>query len=74
MVTFLITAGASAGNYVIAFEDLRGSQSPDRDFNDLVVEVQGAAPVPEPGTIGLLALGLFAFGRRAANARKETVR
>lgn len=74
MVTFLITSGASAGNYVIAFEDLRGSQSPDRDFNDLVVEVQGAAPVPEPGTLGLLALGLAVFGRRAANARKETAR
>ncbi|HEY6547950.1 MAG TPA: DUF4114 domain-containing protein [Vicinamibacteria bacterium] len=74
MVTFLVTTGASAGSYVIAFEDLRGNQSPDRDFNDLVVEVQGAAPGPEPGMIGLLALGLAALGRRAANSRKEATR
>ena len=38
MVTWLITGGASAGNHVIAWEDLRGGG--DRDFNDLVIEVE----------------------------------
>ena len=72
MITFLITGGASAGNFVLAFEDLarvaygnvRGAI--DRDFNDLVVEVEGAALLtPEPGTIAFLGLGLAALALRA---------
>jgi hypothetical protein len=73
MVTFLITGYMSdPGNtdnqfvnftdgphYVIAFED--GS---DFDFNDLVVEVKGVAPVPvpEPTTMIAGALLLLPFG------------
>ncbi len=57
MVTFLITSGARAGNYVIAWEDLRNLG--DHDYNDLVLEVSGAAPLatPEPGSWLLLSVG-----------------
>jgi hypothetical protein len=62
MVTWLITGGEAAGNYVIAWEDLpRGG---DRDFNDIVLEVR---VVPIPAALWLFAsglLGLIGFARR----------
>jgi len=68
MVTWLITGGSgnTAGNFVIAWEDLWGGG--DRDFNDLVVEVN-VAPVPIPGTILLLSSGLV--GLVALRRRKK---
>ena len=60
MVTYFITSGASAGKYVIAWEDL--SNLGDKDYNDLVLEITGARPyavVPEPGTLALLTMGLL---------------
>ena len=44
-------------HYVIAFED-----GTDMDYNDLVVEVSGVAPVPEPTTVIAGALLLLPFG------------
>lgn len=49
------------GNFVLAWEDLAGLG--DKDYNDLVVEVRGAAPAtPEPGTLLLVGMGLMGIG------------
>jgi hypothetical protein len=64
MATWLITGGPSAGNYVIAWEDLYGLG--DMDFRDLVVEVSGVSPIPAPGAIvlGSIGLGFVSWLRR----------
>jgi hypothetical protein len=53
MVTFLITGGADrgniVGNYVIAWED-RSVPGSDLDYQDAVIEVTEAAPIPEAST------------------------
>ena len=71
MVTFavngyLATAGLASSyvafadtHYVIAFED---SANGDYDYNDLVVEVSGVTPVPEPTTMIAGALLLLPLG------------
>ncbi len=41
--------------YVLAFED---GVDKDSDFDDLVVMVESVQPVPEPGTVALLGIGL----------------
>jgi Domain of unknown function (DUF4114) len=61
MVTFAITGGADAGDYVIAFEDLPYGQS-DLDYNDFVVQVSGVKPVPEASTMIAGALLLLPLG------------
>ena len=72
MVTWLITGnegqgqGNEVGNFVIAWEDLPGGG--DRDFNDIVVEVN-VAPVPIPAAVWLFGsglLGLIGIARRKA--------
>jgi len=60
MVTYLITSGAGAGNYVVAWEDLMNLG--DADYNDLVLQISGAHPyaeAPEPGTLALLTVGIL---------------
>lgn len=59
MVTFFIAGGNRAGGYVLAWEDLPFLG--DRDYNDLVLEVQGVHPatIPEPATLVLLISGLI---------------
>jgi hypothetical protein len=61
MVTFEITGGTHAGDYVIAFEDLPYGIS-DLDYNDFVVQVSGVAPVPEATTTIAGALLLLPLG------------
>jgi len=68
MVSWLITDGVYAGDYVLAWEDLK--HLGDRDYNDLVVRVSGASVVPLPSSIVLFMsgmLGLASVVRRRSN-------
>ncbi len=53
---------APAGTTVVGFEDLgprtTSGFNPDYDYNDVVFAFSNVSVVPEPGTMGLLALGL----------------
>lgn len=71
MVTWRITGGAgnTVGNYVLAWEDLPGGG--DQDYNDLVVEVGGAAPVPEPATMLLFGTGLIGLAGARFRRKKK---
>jgi hypothetical protein len=66
MVSWLITGGEYAGDYVIAWEDLK--KLGDRDYNDLVIRVSGVSPVPVPAALWLFGTGLLSF---AAVARRR---
>lgn len=44
-------------DFVLAIEDFNGGG--DADFNDMVVGISDVAPVPEPGTLILLGVGLL---------------
>ncbi len=49
----------ASGNYVLGFEDANGIFGEGSgDYNDLVVELSQASSVPEPGTFGILAVGI----------------
>ena len=70
MVSWLITEGQYAGDYVLAWEDLKFLG--DRDYNDLVVRVSGVSnipAVPVPAAAWLFVSGLLALG--AASRRRR---
>lgn len=63
------TTGTWTDNeYILAWEDLMGGG--DEDFNDMVLIVESVEPVPEPGTIALLGMGLLGL---AYYARKRKI-
>ncbi len=65
MVSWLITEGEFAGDYVIAWEELK--KPGGHDYNDLVIHVSGAHVVPVPSALWLFGsgiLGLVAVARR----------
>lgn len=65
----LVPANATVGDIVFGFEDRILAQS-DMDYNDLVFEATGLETVvPEPATMGLVALGLV--GMAAASRRRR---
>ena len=59
MVTWKIIGGPSTGHYVVGWE---AEALGDADYQDLVVEISNAAPVPVPGAVVLGILGLGAVG------------
>jgi hypothetical protein len=48
-----------ANIWAIAFDDIAGG---DKDYNDMVVQVESIKRVPEPGTLALLSSGLISIG------------
>jgi hypothetical protein len=69
---------APAGTQVVGFEDLgRGTTSglnPDYDYNDVVFSFSNVSVVPEPGTMGLLALGLVGLSGAGLVRRRSAKR
>jgi hypothetical protein len=62
----------NTSTYVLGFEDKRFTSGSDRDYQDMILEVT-VAPVPEPGTMMLLGLGMLGmavYGKRRMNNKE----
>ena len=82
MVSWLITGGKHAGDYVIAWEDLLNLG--DHDYNDVVLRLSGVAhqhrhqhqhgvsPVPVPAAVWLFLSGLVGVVGIARRNRRRT--
>lgn len=63
---------APAGSLVLGFEDREfGDARYDGDFNDTIWAMEGLAVVPEPATMGLVALGLAGLAGAGAVRRRR---
>lgn len=66
-----IPGNATEGYLVFGFEDRILAES-DMDYNDLVFEVTGLSTVvPEPATMGLVALGLVGLSAASSRRRRQ---
>ncbi len=60
------------GAYILAWEDMSGGG--DLDYQDLIVEVRGIEPVPEPTSMALFGLGILGVGAaRRIRRRKRPI-
>lgn len=72
LLTWRIASGPDTGDYVLAWEDMDLAYS-DRDYNDLIVQIRTVTPIvpiPEPASIGLLALGILGAGVTCLRRRR----
>lgn len=63
---------AAAGTTVVGFEDIGGLG--DSDWNDLVFSFTNVTTIPEPGTMGLLALGLVGLSGAGLIRRRRSAK